>query len=51
MKKKESNEKDESLNHEHFTAMTEGTYAQQYYNQVIPKFPTTNGTTSIIRCK
>jgi hypothetical protein len=38
-KRKESDEKDESLNHEHFTAMTEGTYAQQYYNQVIPQVP------------
>ena len=25
------------MNHEHFTAMTEGTYAQQYYNQVVPQ--------------
>lgn len=44
-KRKETDEHDEDvesmnhepMNHEHFTAMTEGTYAQQYYNQVIPK--------------
>lgn len=36
-KRKETDEEDETMNHEHFTAMTEGTYAQQYYNQVIPQ--------------
>ena len=35
-KRKQTDEKDQAMNHEHFTAMTEGTYAQQYYNQVIP---------------
>lgn len=36
-KRKETDEQDQSMNHENFTAMTEGTYAQQYYNQVIPQ--------------
>ena len=35
-RRKQTDEKDQAMNHEHFTAMTEGTYAQQYYNQVIP---------------
>lgn len=30
---------DDKMTHENFTAMTEGTYAHEYYNQVIPPVP------------